>query len=375
MAKRGQNEGTIYKRSDGRWEARVTLDLGKRKSHYAKTRQEAARWLAATLRAHDQGVQILTDERQTVAQYLARWLDTVQPTVKPRTSRRYEQLVRVHIAPSTALGAISLSRLSPQRVQRLWAEKLMTGCSPTTVHHMHAVLHKALEDALRLGLVPRNVTELVDPPRLARTEMHVLSPQEAERLLNAADGDRLKALYVLALTTGMRQGELLALRWRQVDLEHASLQVTATLYKHGPEIVFAEPKPKQSRRKVRLTSQAVTALREQRIRQHVERLEAGPGWMDLDLVFCNSVGRPLDQTHLLRRAFYPLLVRAGLPRIRFHDLRHTAATLLLLKHVPTKVVSELLGHASTAITSDLYSHVTPDMQDDAVSAMEAIFRR
>jgi len=370
--KRGNNEGSITKRSDGRWMARITLEDGRRKSFYAKTRQEVARLLAEALRDQAKGLPIV-GEKQTLAQYLTNWLGTTRPTVRTGTFRRYEELTRVHIVPT--LGAMPLARLGAQHLNALYAAKLGEGLSPTTVRYIHVTLHRALGQALRLGLVQRNVSELASPPRKRRRSMQVLSPEQARVFLDAAAGDPLEALYVVALTTGMRQGELLSLRWRDVDLEDGHVQVRASLSKTADGFVFSEPKTAQSRRKVALTGSAIAALRRHRVGQRERRLAAGPAWQDDDLVFPDALGVPFDAITLLRREFLPLLARAGLPPIRFHDLRHTAATLMLLKGVHPKVVSEMLGHATISITLDLYSHVLPDMQREAVEAMESVLRR
>lgn len=369
MAKRGNNEGSITKRPDGRWEARIMLEGGRRKSFYAKTRQAAAQKLAAALRDRDRGLPIV-GEQQTVAQYLAGWLETARTTVRPRTWKRYAEYVNLHIVP--ALGTIRLSKLTPQQVQLFYAKKLAEGLSPTTVAHAHAVLHHALDAATRLGVVQRNVAALVDPPRVVRHEMATLTPEQARAFLEEAKGDRFEALYVFALTTGMRQGELLALRWREVDLDRGTLQVRGTLQRTSVGLEVAEPKTARSRRRVALTVTAVEALKRHRLQQLQERIALGEVWDDHDLVFPNSIGRPMEATNLLRNSFFPLLRRAGLPRIRFHDLRHTAATLLLSRGVHPKVVAELLGHATISVTLDTYSHVLPDMQREATAAMDAV---
>jgi integrase len=195
------------------------------------------------------------------------------------------------------------------------------------------------------------------------------------RSLSTVTGDRLEALYVLALTTGMRQGELLALRWRDVDLDASTLQVRGSLQRTPAGLGIHEPKTTRSRRRVTLSMPAVEALRQHRARQLAERLALGPEWDDQDLVFANTLGRPIEATNLIRSSFKPLLTRAGLPRIRFHDLPHTCASLLFAKNVHPKVVQELLGHATISITLDLYSHMLPDMQRDAAKAMEAVIVR
>lgn len=367
--KKANNEGNIKKRTDGRWEARITLDDGKRKSFYGKTRQEVSRLLTEALRNRDTGIGVLSD-RQTTAQYLESWLETTKHTLKPRTWKRYTELVRLHIIP--IIGSISLSKLTAQQVQALYARKMEQGLSSTTVHHLHAVLHRALDRAVRLGLVYRNASDMVDAPRMRHHEMATLAAEQARALLTAAKGDRLEALYVLALATGMRQGELLALKWRDVDLEGGSLQVRATLQNTGSEYLITEPKTASSRRRVALPVAAVDALRHHRERQAVERAQLGAAWEDNDLVFPNGLGRPLDNINLLKYWFLPLLKKAGLPRIRFHDLRHTAATLLLGQGVNIKVVSEMLGHADVSITLRVYAHVMPHMQREAVHAMDRL---
>jgi integrase len=364
--KRANSEGSVTKRKDGLWEARITLEGGKRKSFYAKTRQEASRKLAEALRDRDRGV-LVVGGRQTVGQYLSAWLDTLVATIRPRTLQRYEQYVRVHLIP--ALGTITLTKLTAQRVQALYTRKLADGLSSSTVNHLHQVLHRALESAVRLELVQRNVCDLVDPPRMRHFEMTTLSEEQAHALLEAAIGNRFEALYVLALATGMRQGELLALRWRDVDLEARTLQVRATLQKDT--LIFAEPKTPYSRRRIALSQTAVEALRRHHALQAEERRKMGSAWTDLGLVFPNTVGQPMDCINLLKHSFRPLLRAAGLPHMRFHDLRHTAATLLLGRGINPRIVSEMLGHSQIGITLGLYSHVTPHMQQQAADAMDA----
>lgn len=228
---------------------------------------------------------------------------------------------------------------------------------------------------MRWGVAPRNVCDLVDAPRMATHEMRVLTPPQVKMLLETARGDRWEALYVLAVTSGMRLGELLALKWRDVDIEAANLQVRGNLQRTTAGLVIGTPKTTKSRRKVALTAMAVEALRQHRVRQLEERLRLGEAWGDgddADLVFPNGVGKPMEGTDLLRTQFYPLLSRAGLPRVRFHDLRHTAATLMLLERIPAKVVSEMLGHSTIAITLNLYSHVLPEMQQEATLALDRL---
>src|SRR5437870_4471536 len=213
--RRANHEGTIYKRQDGRWVASVTLPGGKRKSFYGQTRQEVAQKLTVGLKARLDGMPLPSDQLK-VGRYLQEWLDSVRPGLRYGSWRRYGQLLRIHVIPS--LGHLPLTRLGPHHLQQLYADRLATGLTPTTVRQLHAVVHRALGQAERWGLVTRNVATLVTPPRRLRREITPLSAAQAKAFLEAARGERLEALYVLALTTGMRRGELLALRWQDIDL-------------------------------------------------------------------------------------------------------------------------------------------------------------
>ena len=373
--RRGANEGSVYQRADGLWTAAVNLGYAggkrQRRTLYAHTRQAVARKLTEALKARQDGLPVTT-ERQTVGSFLEQWLDMVRPSLRPQTWTRYEQLVRIHALP--ALGRLRLSRLRPEHLQELYADRLASGQAPASVRQLHAVLHRALKQAMRWGLVARNVGDLVSAPRVERREMQTLDPEQARAFLAAAKGERLEALYVLALTTGMRLGELRALRWRDVDLTSSTVHVRGAPQRTREGLVIAEPKTARSRRQIELTNVAVDALRRHRAAQNEERLRLGTAWTDLDLAFPNEVGDFLSETHLRRRSFFPLLEQAELPRIRFHELRHTAATLMLKKGIHAKIVQEILGHSTIAITLDLYSHVTPTMQREAAVAMDSVLR-
>jgi integrase len=367
MGKRANGEGSVYQRTDGRWCASVTTERG-RQHFLGRTRAEVARKLTGALDARDKGT-LVTGPRQTVSQFFTQWLAAVRPSLRPRTFVGYEQLVRLHVIPQ--IGALSLARVSPQHLQRLYASRLDAGLSSTTVNHVHALIHKALSNAVRWGLVHRNIADLVDPPRNRHFEIATLSPEQARAFLDAAAGHRLEALYVLAVTTGMRQGELLGLRWRDVDVDAGTLQIRGSMQATPDGLRIMEPKTTGSRRRVALSKQPIDALRRHRVAQATERLRIGAAWEDSDLVFCSAAGRPITAS-ILRRSFEPLLKRAGLPRMRFHDLRHTSATLLLGRGVHPKVVSEMLGHTRISTTLDLYSHVSMTMQQQAADAFDAI---
>lgn len=370
--KRANGEGHVYRRSDGRWEAKITLNDGSRRSFYRKTRAEASAALTKALRDLAQGIPVVA-EKQTVAEYLTTWLDSAAHGLAPRTLARYRSHVTHSLIP--ALGRIRLAKLTAQSIQKLYTDKLAEGVAPGTIRQLHAVLRRALGEATKLDLAPRNVATLVTVPRAARHEMQVLSPDEARSLLAAVEGDRLEALFVLAITTGARLGELLALRWADVDLNARApaVHVRATLrFRNADTYFFDPPKTPKSRRQIGLSTTATESLRRHRARQLEERLAAGAGWRDDDLVFCTPFGGAICGNHLSGRDFQTLLKRANLPRIRFHDLRHTCATLLLRRGIHPKVVSELLGHSTIAMTLDRYSHVLPDMQQAAMDAMDGL---
>jgi integrase len=349
--------------------AYVGLD-GKRRYVSGKTKEEARRNLRRARGDAERGLVFDADNLQ-VGEYLDRWLsDSVRDTVKATTFERYEQIARLHLKPS--LGRVKLKGLTPAHVRGLYREKLEAGSSARTVRYIHTTLHKALKQAVMDGLIPRNATEAVTPPQSSREEMCPLTPEQAKLLLQVAHetGDRLTALYVLAIHTGLRQGELLGLKWDDVDLEDGSLQVRRTLAitKNGP--VLTSPKTTGSRRSVKLTSKAIEALKRHLERQLGEIDRIGSLWSENGLIFASEKGEPINRHNLTRRSFKPLLKRAGLPQIRFHDLRHTCATLLLTRNVNVKIVSEMLGHSTIAITLDTYSHVLPNMRDQAAAAME-----
>jgi integrase len=372
--RRSQGEGSVFKRKDGRWVGR--LDVGyeggkrKRREYYGRTEAEALRRLAEARRASEDGLP-LPDERKRLDQFLVGWLgDVARHSVRPSTYKRYRELVELHVL--SEIGRLPLRKLTPAALQSLYARKLDAGLSPTTVGHIHRVLHRALGDALRWGLVVRNPCAAVRPPRVPVNEMRALSVGDAQRLLASLEGEPLQALYVLAITAGLRQGELLGLKWSDIDLGRGRLQVQRTVRRIDGELVESEPKSRKSRRTVILTARATAALRAHRARQVEERVRA-VAWFDLDLVFPNNIGTHMDDGNLRRRSFQPLIERAEVPRVRFHDLRHTAATLLMIQGVHPRVVQEMLGHSSVNVTLDTYSHVSEDLQRDAAAKMDALF--
>ncbi len=377
-------EGTISHRKDGRWEARWHVREGGklvRRSLYAKTKEEAGRKLREELRKADVGMPS-PHGPLTVGAFLTQWLEDVTPSIRPTSVRRYTQLVEQHLVP--ALGDLRLVRLQPDHLQGFYAAKLKEGLSPATVRLAHAVLHRALSRALRSGKVSRNVADaaMVDLPRLPKRDAAFLDPEQTARALTHAgdDDDRLEALWITALMTGMRRGELLALRWDAVDLDRGMIDVRYTLQ---PDLQLAEPKSDSSRRAVPIAAYVVAALQRHQGRQAEERYLAGNQWREPrlevagqkgkalsgGLVFPNPFGRPLPPM-VLGRGWSRLLDRSGLPRMPFHSARHTAASLMAEAHTHPKVAAERLGHAKAGMTLDRYTHSSDDQRREAASATE-----
>lgn len=246
--------------------------------------------------------------------------------------------------------------------------------SGSTTHHCHSVLHAALQDALRWGLVARNVSTLIKAPRRSTGEMKFLGPEAARKLLDAVKGEPMEALFTVALTCGLREGEMQALRWSEVELGKQRLRVTATLagVREGVP-VFGEPKTKHARRTVWLSGIATEALERHQIEQEYRRGLAGPAWVENGLVFPNEVGAPLWRSQI-RRQWLRVLSKADLPPIRVHDLRHSAASILLAEGVPVKVVSEMLGHSDVTTTLRIYAHVIEGAQEQAAGAIDRLLR-
>jgi integrase len=373
MGKRGNGEGSIWRRKSGGWCAQYTVYTSegrKRRTLYGKTRQEVAAKLSKALADREGGL-TFDAGTMTVGEYLARWLShSVRDTVSQKTYERYESIVRVHLSP--ALGRIKLKALTPDHVRYLYREKLDSGLAPRSVLHIHRTLSKALNQATDDGLIPRNAAASVKPPQPRREEMQPLSRDQVRTFLDTVKGDRMEALYVLAVTSGLRQGELLALKWEDVDLEgtNPTLEVRRSLSETRGRRSFVTPKSGRGRH-LRLSRRAVSALRVHRKRQLEERVRKAGLWEDHGLIFPSEVGTPMSGRNLYR-AFKIRVKRASLPQtLRFHDLRHTCATLLLRQGINPKFVQELLGHADISLTLNTYSHVLPDMGDAAAGGMDA----
>jgi len=375
MARRGNSEGSIYQRADGRWVASLfepqPMGPAKRTSIYGRTRVEVAAKLRVAQHRVDTG-RMVRDSRDSVGSYLERWLTESLPgSVRPRTLESYTSTCRLHIIP--ALGHLKLRELDADHVEAFLAAKSKsvsgrgTDLSPRSVAYMHAVLRLALENARRRGYVERNVASLVKPPRVRRHEIAPYTVEEARALLTAAATDRLYALYSVAVALGLRKGEALGLRWSAVDLEAGTLHVGVALQRVGGRLQFAEPKTGRSRRTISLPRASVEVLRDHRTRQDAER-RAAVVWADCDLVFTTPIGTPIDPRNV-NRQLDALIERAGVRRLRFHDLRHTCATLLLAQGVDLRVIMQILGHSTVSTTADIYSHFLPGALAETVDRL------
>ena len=372
MARRGRGEGGITKRRDGRWMGQA--DLGwqdgkrRRKSLYGRTKSEVQAKLRETLHRKAHGMPPVP-EQETVGTFLRRWLDLKKEGVRQRTWTRYEQIVRAHLLPN--LDRIRLAQLTPQDVAECLRRVKVSG-SAYMARGARDVLRTALNQALRWELVSRNVAVLTDPPRHRTREITPLTPRQAGTLLEAVAGHRLEALITVALGLGLRQGEALGLRWEEdVDLEAGTLSVQQTLVRAGREPRFEEPKTERSCRTITMPGVVAAALRRHRTRQLEEQLAAGPEWHPSGLVFTTPIGTPVDRGRL-HGTFKAILRSAGLPDIRYHDLRHTAATLLLVQGVDLRTIMATLGHSRISQTMDLYAHMMPTLQGHAAEQMNAI---
>ena len=373
MARRGNGEGSIYfRQSDKKWVGSITLENGKRKVFYGKTRKEVQEKLNQALYEQHQGT-LVTAPNQTLAVFLTDWLENTQKdSMRSRSYERYEELIRLHIVP--VLGRYELKKLTAQQVQAFYKKKLGEGLSATTVNYLHNVLHKALDTAVKWELVAKNVCDLVTPPRIKPFEAHALTLEQVQKLLAATEGHYMEALFKLALATGMRRGELMGLKWQDIDFTKGVLHVRRILSRiptklPGKGYEEAEPKTQKSKRSIVIASFALEALKQHRVRQLEAKLKAGLAWQDHDYVFCTSIGTHLNPSKDILDQLKLLLKKAGLPDIRFHDLRHSTATLLGSMGVHPKVVQEMLGHSDISITLDIYSHVLPSMQQDAIDKL------
>jgi integrase len=362
--RRGRGEGSIFQRDDGLWCA--ILDLGRdakgkrrRKSVYAETTKEAQEKLLKL----QQDAGAFDVSTMKLRHCLDFWLSGVKAHVSTSTYERYRFDVEKYLIPH--LGMLQLNHLTASHVAQLFVDMRRAGASADAQRKAGTVLRQALKQAMQFDLIPTNPALKVKLPRVTREEIAPLDPAGVARLFAAAAGDRLYALFVLAIDSGMREGELFALTWDDLNEERCEIAVTKSLEDVRGQLRVKEPKTAKARRRIRLAPSTLAELL-----NHRERVLAeGHG---SNLVFPTTNGGFLRRSNVYNRVFQPIVKRAGLDGVRFHDLRHTCATLLLLRGVNVKVVSERLGHAKIQITLDTYSHVLPTMQEEAPGVMESI---
>lgn len=366
--KRGNSEGTIYQRPDG------------------KTRKEVAEKLSKIHNDLRTGT-FVEPNKLTLGSWLSTWLNEYKKSsIRPSTYESYEYLIRLHINP--VIGHITLKDLRPDHLQRLYTDKLdggkvdnSGGLSAKTIQRIHVVIHAALDQAVKNNLVIRNVSDATTLPKQKKKEMRVLSIEEQIKFLSVTRDERLKAAFILALGSGIREGELLALRWKNVNLKESIIRITESLkrvrnFDNNSEaktmLIFQEPKTESGKRIIPLPDNVLTELKEHRKRQFEEKLKAGALYEDNDLVFCTEIGRVLEPRNFLR-TFYNLVKKADMTHFNFHALRHTYATRLLEANEHPKVVQEILGHSDITLTLNTYSHVMPEIKMAAAQKLNHLF--
>lgn len=369
-----RRSGYIKKKRDGVFLVSIFLgrDANGKRRYVAKqikgTIKDAQKYLNTALSDRDKGI-FVEPTALTVNDYLKKWLDAaVRPRVSRRTADGYAGLLERYI--SSPLGHKRLDKLQPLDIQKVYGEMQARGLSARVVRHAHSALHNALKQACKWGLLVRNPSDLVELPKVLHKERRVLSPDEAQTFLKVAAMMPHGLIFELALLTGMRPEEYLALQWSDVDMTTGAAQIKRALVRHKKSWSFEEPKTARSRRTIFLPAPLLRKLAAHKRKQAAARLKLGVGWHAHDLVFCSEEGTPLSIPNLTYRYFRPILEKAKLPRIRLYDLRHSCATLLLMAEENPKVVSERLGHSTIVLTLDTYSHVLPTMQQQATARLE-----
>lgn len=366
--KRANNEGTLYKLPSGRWCAQLSLE-GQRLSKTFDVQREGLDWLRKMRGQIDDGLS-LASTKITLAEYLPSWLTSTKSAKRPSTWAHYDQVTRTYITPR--LGHLKLKDLRPDHIQSFYNRLLDEEVGAYTVLKIHTVLHSALAYAVKLGMILRNPAGLVDPPKEPATEMLILNESQVSQFLIAAMTHRWEALFHLAIVTGARQMELLGLKWTDLDWVRQTLKIERQLVRpDGNGVQFSAPKTLFGKRTIALGDKTIEILRAHYDRQQIDRLKAGENWQEHGLIFTTTHGSPINPRNLLRD-FKKLLSDAGLPDIRFHDLRHTSASLMLNNNIPPIVVSRRLGHAKASITLDVYGHLIPSMQSEAAEKIDEL---
>lgn len=393
MGKRANGEGTVFERSDrpGEFRAEFTFknpDTGKvdTKKFNGKTRKEVLNCGKAWIEARQSGL-VSSADKITLSEWIDRWLkDYAEPRVREKSYEKYEGCLRLHVKP--LMGAVKLAALREPDITRLFNDLLKSGAyrvddagnhpglSPVTVKNTRRYLCMCLDQAVKSGLLRRNVVKDTKPPKVEKQKIRALTKDQSRELLKHAreKGEIVYMALLLALSTGMRRGELFALHWEDVDLEAGVVTVNQSVTTAGGKVIWTKPKTESSLRKIPLPPDVTAELKLFKAWQNEHRLAMGDKWEETGLVVANIFGRLNNPNNFSREHFKPLLKKAGLPAdVKFHDLRHTHATLLLQQGVNIKVVAERLGHANATMTMNVYFHVMPDMQEAAVVALTGMF--
>ena len=379
---RGHQEGNIHKREDGRWEARIQITdpiTGKKKrpSVYGKTRPEVVKKLTKLMSDHQMGINIAPD-KITLGAWIEKWLNNyAKPTVRIGTWEGYETNFRNHIKP--LLGDTLITKLTTNDLQVFYNAKLLNGrhdkkggLSVNTIRLIHAVIFSSLKQAHREGMIPRNVAEFVRLPSADKKEIKILTPEQMEIFLNSISENRLYAAFALELGSGMRRGELLALRWSDINLETGECLISRSLVRGvSGELHINAPKTKSSTRNILVPSSALEALIKHKAAQNKEIMANRKNYAEHDLIFCDEIGGPINPANFVKN-YQRLLKNNGLPKISFHALRHSVATALLIDGVHMKAVQDLFGHATLAITGDAYTHVPVSVQRTTANSLNKL---
>jgi integrase len=364
--KRGNSEGSIYKRPNGTWSAQVTLQ-GRRLSRTFNTQRDCQDWLKKIRCQIDDGM-TLASTKIGLGEFLTAWLTSTKTSKGRSTWRHYEQLIRMYIIPN--LGEIKVRDLRPENIQAFYNRLFDGEVGVYTIRKIHITLHSALQQAVRTGVIGRNPASFVQSPKEPATEMSILNESQVSQLLIAAQGSRLEAVVHLAVISGMRQMELLGLKWNDLDWIKQTLKIERQLLKpEGEGVKFSSPKTRYGKRSIVLGVKTIETLRKHYEQQQAEQCKAGTAWKEYGLIFTTQNGTPIHPRNLLRD-YKKLLHSAGLPPIRFHDLRHTAASILLNQGVPVITVSRRLGHAKASITLDIYGHLISTAQTEVAEMID-----
>lgn len=357
MGKRSRGEGSIYKRDDGLWVGQIYVN-GKKKVKYSKVQKEVRDWLHEQKEAVNKGTFIEAKDI-TLSAFLEKYMAQQETKLRPKTINSYQSLITNHIVPE--LGAIKLSQLRPDLIQNFYTLKVNSGLSKRTVQYMHAVLHKALEQAMKWGLVSRNVTDLVESPKPTKKTPDIWTVEQSKRFLDQVRGTRWYPMYTLAYI-GLREGEILGIAVSDFNREAHTITVRQQVqYLPGKGLIVSEPKTEASKRTIKLPDFVYEALKSHPLKENQE------------LLFVTSAGTPFSPRNFLRK-FKEQTAAANLPEIRFHDLRHFAVSYMINElKIPPKVVQGIIGHTTVNLTMTVYTHSTTDQQDEAMEKMGKAF--